>query len=327
MPGRRRIRDAALLAAAAAGLAGTLAALADLAWWLELFAHFRPQYAACLAVAGATLVALGARAVGVAALLLAGLNALPLLHYYHPRPAPAPPGPALRITAANVHYANADQQRLLDYLRRTRPDVVILLEATPAWRDALAGADGIPEHQAYSGDVLVASRKPLAGLRSLPFGGGLAGALIFGAELGGQPITIIGAHANWPLGPRTAARRNAQLAVLAQAARAADTPVLLLGDLNVTAFSPQFARLLQGGGLADCAAGRGFTRSWPVAFPPLGLRIDHCLHGPGLRTASLANGPDIGSDHFPLEVVVRALSGPGSTGEFRAAAAPPTSRR
>ncbi len=273
-------------------------------WWLELFAHFRPQYALALAVSGAALLALGARAVGIAALLLAAVNALPLLHYYHPRPLPSLAGPELRAVLANVWYRNDDHGRLLDWLREARPDVAVLLEVTPEWRAALATLGEVLPYQAHSAGVLVASRRPLVGLRALDFEGDEEGAMVFTTELGSGQVTVIGAHASWPLGPGVSAQRNAQLDTLAALARGAPGPVLLLGDLNLTAFTPRFARLLDRGGLVDCAAGRGFAPSWPARFPPLGLRIDHCLHGPGLRTALLRNGPHIGSDHRPLEVVL-----------------------
>jgi endonuclease/exonuclease/phosphatase (EEP) superfamily protein YafD len=247
---RRCARNAALAVAAAAGLAGTLAVLADLAWWLELFAHFRPQYALALAAAGAVLVALGARAVGIAALLLAAVNALPLLHYYHPRPLPAPAGPELRAVLANVWFRNGDHGRLLEWLRATRPDVAVLLEVTPEWRTALAGLDDVLPYQAHSAGVLVASRRPLAGLRAFDFAGDEEGAMVFMTELGSEQVTVIAAHASWPLGPAvSASQRNAtQLETLAGLARGAPGPVLLLGDLNLTAFTPRFARLLDRGG-------------------------------------------------------------------------------
>jgi endonuclease/exonuclease/phosphatase (EEP) superfamily protein YafD len=327
-PRRRRAVAAALAVAAAAGLAGALAALADLAWWLELFAHFRPQYALALAASGAVLLASGARAAGVAALLLAAVNALPLLHYYHPRPLPAPPGPQLRAVLANVWFRNTEHGRLLAWLRDTRPDVAVLLEVTPQWRASLATLRDVLPYQAHSAGVFVASRRPLGALRAVAFEGGEEGALAFTTELGAERVTVIGAHASWPLGPAVSAQRNAQLETLAALARgSAPGPVLLLGDLNLTAFTPRFARLLDRGGLADCAAGRGFEPSWPARFPPLALRIDHCLHGPGLRPLTLRNGPQIGSDHRPLEVVL-VPAAPGAAGGegFRRASARRTSR-
>lgn len=148
--------------------------------------------------------------------------------------------------------------------------------------------------------------------------------MVFTTGFGGEQVTVIAAHASWPLGPVDSARRNAQLDTLADLARGAPGPVLLLGDLNLTAFTPRFARLLQRGGLTDCAAGRGFEPSWPVLFPPLGIRIDHCLHGPGLRTAALRNGPRFGSDHRPLEVVL--VPAAARRASLRSASALPTSR-
>lgn len=325
--GRARLRNAAIVAAALAGLAGTLGALADAAWWLELFAHFRPQYAAALAVAGLALVFAGARAAGAAALLLAAVNALPLLHYFAPRPPPAPPGPELRAVFANVWFRNEDPAPTVGWLRERQPDVAVLLEVTPRWREALASLDDVLPYRAQSGRMVVASRRPLAGLRSISFGEEDAGAMVFATTLDGRPVTVIGAHATWPLGPTSSALRNAQLDALAGLARAAPGPVLLIADLNLTAFAPRFARLLERSRLADCAAGRGFTPSWPAQFPPLGMRIDHCLHGIGLTPVSVGNGPRTGSDHRPLEVVLRpALAAPGRAEGVRTAATPRTSR-
>ena len=312
---RRLALAASLALAAAAGLAGTLGALAGFAWWLELFAHFRPQYAIVLAASGLALLALGARTPAIATLLLCALNALPLLHYYRPQPAPPPAGVELRAALANVWFRNDDPQPLLAWLRENRPDVAVLLEVPSAWRDAIGTLAGELPHQARAGDVVVASRLPLRDLRLLPFGDG-EGAVAFSVVLGGETVTVIGAHADWPLGPASAARRNAQLEALAGLASGSPAPVLLLGDLNVSAFSPHFARLLAAGGLADCAAGRGFSPSWPVGFPPLALRIDHCLHGPGLAVARLANGPRIGSDHRPLAVTVSRAPRNGDANYF-----------
>ncbi len=326
--GRRRLRNAALATAALAGLAGTLGTLSDLAWWLELFTHFRPQYAALLAAAGIVLAATGAAPAGIAALVLAAANALPLAHYLLPRPPPAPPGPELRVALANVWFRNEDPPPLLDWLRERRPDLVVLLEVTPRWEASLSALDDILPFRARSGRMLVASRQPLAGLRAVGFGDADAGAMVFATALDGRPVTVIGAHATWPLGPGSHARQVAQLEELARIARVAPGPVLLLGDLNLSAFAPRFARLLERGGLADCAAGRGLSFSWPAQFPPLALRIDHCLHGAGLVPVSVGNGPRIGSDHLPLEVVLRpALGTPGRGRGIRTAASPPTSPR
>jgi len=304
---RRRARRVATVVAIAAAVASGLAALGQHAWWLELFAHFRPQYAILLAASGIALLALGAPAGGLAAVALAVVNALPLLHYYAPRPPPQLQGdePELRALLVNVYFRNAGHDRLLDYLRALQPDVAVFLEVTPAWRASLRTLGESLPHQAESGELFVASRWSLIVVRVEPFGGDDAGAMVFTLDVGGRPLTVIGAHASWPLGRALSARRNEQLAQLARLARTAPAPVLLLADMNLTVFTPRFAQLLRDGGLADCSAGRGWQPGWPALFPPLALRIDHCLHGAGIEPRRVATGPFIGSDHYPLEVTLR----------------------
>jgi endonuclease/exonuclease/phosphatase (EEP) superfamily protein YafD len=324
MPDRRRATRMLLALTAAGALAGTFASLAHLAWWLELFSHFRLQYAVMLAACGVALAALRRPGIGLAALALAAVNTLPLVQYFAPSPQPAGPGPELTVVMANVWFRNDDHDRVLHYVTGVAPDVAIFLEATPPWGAALAGLREALPYQAHAGETFVAARKPLSGLRVLPLGDSDSIAVVFAYETGGTPVTVIGAHVNWPLGPGIAASRNRELADLAAIARGAPGPVLLVGDLNVTAFSPAFDALRAGSGLRDCAGGRGLHPTWPAWFPPLWIRIDHCLSGPGLAVTRLASGPWVGSDHFPLEVTVR-LTGAGSG--VIASQALPTSRR
>jgi endonuclease/exonuclease/phosphatase family metal-dependent hydrolase len=77
---------------------------------------------------------------------------------------------------------------------------------------------------------------------------------------------------------------------------------VVLGDLNVTAQSPHFRRLLSAGALRDAGAGRGWQPTWPVGFPLLGIRIDHALVNAAVRVREYGRGPAIGSDHWPLKI-------------------------
>ena len=324
----QRATGALTLVVALAAIGGTFGSLGHLAWWLELFAHFRPQYALCLAIGGACLLALRRPGIGLAALVLGAVNAVPLMHYYYAPPGAAPGDrPGIKALLANVYFRNGHHDPLLEYVRRSQPDVAVFLEVTPEWHEALRGlSDSLP-YQAYAGELFVASRKPLRGLHAVPLSAAGAMAVVFSVDAGAGPVAIIGAHTNWPLGARIADSRNRELSMLADTARATPGPVLLLGDLNTTAFSPVFPALLAQAGLADCAAGRGYHPTWPARFPPLYMQIDHCLAGAGLEVTDFATGPYVGSDHYPLEVTLRlrtaATPGPGLT----ASPAPPTFRR
>lgn len=305
-PDRRRTDVLVLCAVAAGAIAGAFASLGHLAWWLELFTHFRVQYAVWLTGCCIALLWLRRPALALAALALAAVNATPLLYYHASGPPPPPAaGPEFKAVLLNVFYLNGGHERVLSYVRGAGPDAVIFLEVTAGWAKALRSLEDVLPYQALAGEVFVASRRPLAGLRGAPLAAGGADAVVFESEVEGYSLTLVGAHLDWPLGSRVAAARNGQLKALAGLARAVDGPLLVLADLNTTAFSPAFRTFLAEGGLGDCAAGRGLSPTWPARFPPLYLQIDHCLHGPGLEVTRLVTGPFVGSDHYPLEVTVR----------------------
>jgi hypothetical protein len=66
---------------------------------------------------------------------------------------------------------------------------------------------------------------------------------------------------------------------------------ILLGDLNVTPWSPHFRQLLQQTGL-------------PAQVPPLRIPLDHCLVSPAFQVIERRVGPRLGSDHLPLIVTL-----------------------
>ena len=84
------------------------------------------------------------------------------------------------------------------------------------------------------------------------------------------------------------------------AAALADQPVLLMGDLNVTPWSPVFARLLKDGDLRDASGARGLTTTWPANCLWCGVLIDHVLVDPKLAVIGSRVAQDIGSDHRPV---------------------------
>jgi endonuclease/exonuclease/phosphatase (EEP) superfamily protein YafD len=121
--------------------------------------------------------------------------------------------------------------------------------------------------------------------------------------IGGRSLRLFGVHASWPVVPRSGARRNQQLMLLARHAQRVTTmPLLVVGDLNVSPFSPWFARLLADGGLRSATEGFGWQPTWPVFLPPAGIQIDHALVNAAVTVRAFRRGPFIGSDHWPIVV-------------------------
>jgi endonuclease/exonuclease/phosphatase (EEP) superfamily protein YafD len=114
--------------------------------------------------------------------------------------------------------------------------------------------------------------------------------------------TLIGVHAPWPNGSELSENRNQEFRALARFAAERSGNVVVLGDLNCTSWSAHFGELLQTGDLRDGRLGFGLRPTWPVAFWPLAISIDHCLVSRNLSVIRHEVGPDIGSDHYPLVV-------------------------
>lgn len=318
-----RGRAATVLAAVAAltGAAGLAGVGADIAWPFELAAHFRVQYTVVLALCAVGLALLGRHWVAAGCLALAAANATFVAPYLRAPPPGTALGRPLQVLSLNVFRRSDEHARVLEYVRAVRPDVAVFVEATPAWRAALAAlADEWP-HEAYapgagSNGILIRSRHALARVAPVTLGGQAEAGLSAWLAPHGHPVEVLGVHLHWPMSPDSAAMRNRELAGLAAYAAHARVPLVVVGDFNSTRYTPPFARMLRDGRLGDCAAGRGLRGTWPTRFPPGYIPIDHCLHTAGVWVDRFEVGPFVGSDHYPLLATLRVPDSAGLAATF-----------
>ncbi|RMF96811.1 MAG: hypothetical protein D6727_07035 [Gammaproteobacteria bacterium] len=302
----------------AGSTAGTLIALAARWHWVaELFSHYRFHY--LLAQALLLLVFLNTRRPGWLALTL--LLALPNAWYVGPYLLPvfreavagAPRPARAQLLAVNLSFRNHDYQAMLDYLRASRPELMVLSEYTPAWHAALSDALADypyrvlrPRRTPFG--IAVYSRRPLRQPEVLDLGAPGAENLRLRVDLAGQPVELYAVHLYSPASAQRAAWRRTQLRRLAAALRDRPYPRLVVGDLNLTPFSPLFTDLLRDSGLMDARRRAGLHVTWPASPLPLWIPIDHCLADVAAGVVSVRAGPDLGSDHFPLEVSLADVS-------------------
>jgi endonuclease/exonuclease/phosphatase (EEP) superfamily protein YafD len=324
------VESAAVCAAISVLAATSLAATARWSWLGDLAVHFRVQYAAVALVALIGLAWARRWVWAVAAFVALALNvaaARPVLGppLWSATPAravavePAPPE-VLRVAAINVLYSNTHYERVTSFLRTARPDVAVLVEITPAWRAGLAGLAAEFPQQYYSSGfldrrgtqvqrgVLLLSRWPIERVATWKLGAHTEPALIATLTIRGRPLQLIGVHAAWPLGRAIQSERNRQLEALAALARRSPRPLLVVGDLNITPFSPHFQALLSDTGLRSAADVAGWQPTWPTFLPPAGIQIDHALVSAGLAVVAFQRGPGVGSDHRPILVDLTLLN-------------------
>ncbi len=316
----------------AATLAGFLARL----WWVfELATHFRPHLALGLAVL--TVVWLVQRrwwraAIGSA---LALLNALLVLAAIWPTRSPGTPsGTPLRLVSLNVHTDNQNHAAALKFLQNAEADVILVMEVNDTWLEALQPLRArypavVAQPREDNFGIALYSRLPLTNSAILELGSAAVPSLATTLTVGGQPVWLLGTH---PLPPGSAAyarRRNEQLQQIAALVRRQTPPVIVLGDLNCTPWSPDFRELRRASGLKNAAARCGLVGSWPAAFPFGRLPLDHGLVSPAIRVLDKQTGPPVGSDHLPLiiDLIIPAQTGrrsnPAPDRETEASRPPP----
>lgn len=310
-----RHRDRAMRAAAGGLAFATVAGfLGGLAWWLDLFSHFRVHYlmaAAILAVA-----ALGRRrrwtaAVGVALVAANAAAVVPALPGIAAVAADAGGG-TIKVVAFNLNYGNRDYARVADFLRREDADIVFLTEASPGWRALVRDLAGLYPHQLIGTSaggskfgrdgIAVLSKRPwlAAEFRRNP----LRGWPTFVGRFDGGTGTfrLIATHLMYPYTPRGHRTQEREVDFLVEAVNERPDPVLLVGDLNMTPWSNHWRRLVGTTGLRGAS---GLVPTWPSPLAAIGIPIDHALGKGGVRVVKAWTGPALGSDHRPLIAEVR----------------------
>jgi endonuclease/exonuclease/phosphatase (EEP) superfamily protein YafD len=290
---------------AALCLATVLALLAPLGWPFELFVHFRVQYAVAALLLALWFVWRRRRWAVALSLALAAWHSWPGAERLLAAPvSPDCTGPAFTVVTANVEFSNDDHAAFLAWLDAHPADLLVVQEVTAAWAEALTPSTAYPHYELLSREdpygIAVLSRWPLEAVTQVDLAGDGLPSFTGVVRVAGQPVRFLALHTHWPVVPELARARDTSLHVAAGIARSDSTPVVLLGDLNLTPDAPAFRRLLDESGLQDAMQGRGWRPTWLAGFWPLALRIDHVLASPGLCVEQAEVGPDVGSDHRPV---------------------------
>ena len=292
---------AVLLAAAT-----LLGLLGRLHWTLDLLSHFRVQYMQIGLILIGVSIWMRQHKRTAALILLAAFNYAFVLPFYFGSPSPAIKTP-VRAMLLNLNAQNGNTQKVLEAIRDADPDLLLLEEVTPEWADKLTVLNPdyphrIEEPRKGSFGIMLLARYPLEHREVMTFAGSGGPSVLAEAYLPQGTVSIIGTHPVPPLSRSFAERRNLHFAELAEAVLKQPHPVLLIGDLNTSPWSPHFRDLAEASGLRNSMKGFGFQPSWPVGKPFLKIPIDHMLHAPEIIIHNRAVLGDVGSDHYPVVV-------------------------
>lgn len=296
----------AVLAAAGALVGGISPLVARWHFLLELGTHFMALYAIAAAAALVILAALRAwrcAAVALAALLATGAQVAP--YFGASATAAATDGTRLRVMEVNVLTSNRNHDAFLAMVRAEQPDVIAVLEISAVWVEILRELSDLYPHkwvepQEDNFGIGLLSRLPLKNSEVFDFEG--VPAIRADVEVEGRVVHVFAVHTLPPVRSQYASIRNQQLKRLSELVSEVDGPVIVVGDLNATMWSPYFRSLCRDSGLKDVRKGRGIVPSWPTQFAPVMIPIDHGLYSETLEVTGLRRGTAFGSDHLPLIV-------------------------
>jgi endonuclease/exonuclease/phosphatase (EEP) superfamily protein YafD len=290
--------------------------------FFDIFTSFRPQFAIGCLLCFVLCLVLARFRWSIVFLLVALVNLYPLLPYLSGQ---AMTGSGqFKAISFNVYTENTRYPDVESFLLKEDADFVVLLEVNQDWLDGLSKLKAVYPHvvskpREDNFGIALLSKFPLLEPRMLVLSEYPVPVVSAGISFpGNKTIRILGIHTMPPAGEVSFAERNLLLDNAALTLSEVSGPKMLLGDFNITPWSPLFSRLLEKSGLQDPAIGQGMQFTFPIAkddipqflFDIISLRLDYILGSREIDFTSLRTGPVLGSDHLPViaEFSFRELS-------------------
>jgi len=229
----------------------------------------------------------------------------------------------LRVVSWNVDYASTLEPELGAALARWRAEIVLLQGCTDQVATELQQRAGGTREARKFAEFCVLSTLPLVDIRIVSgdnpqhpqWPRPIAAAIKTVAD--GDTVVLLSTHLHSPRNelsaalhgdlrqlPITAARREAQAAILASIVRTRRWPLILAGDFNTPPESMSYKRHFATLTNAFEAVGWGFGYTMRAGLLHR-LRIDHALVTDDLDVVGFATEPHWPTEHVPLIVDIR----------------------
>jgi endonuclease/exonuclease/phosphatase (EEP) superfamily protein YafD len=214
----------------------------------------------------------------------------------------------IRVMVANVLTSNKRYSDFIQYVQQENPAVLVVMEMDEIWQKQLQPLKrmlpyAIEEPSADNFGIALFSKFPLEKAKLQYWGAGAYAvpSITANISVNQKPVSLIATHPLPPLKSDYFMYRNQHMVEMADYVKQLKNPTIVMGDLNMSMWSPYFRQFIKTTGMKSSRQGFGVQPSWPADAPLLQIPIDHCLVS--RDNISLINnriGKDIGSDHYPL---------------------------
>lgn len=291
-------------------------------WFFDVFSNFMPQYmigglflAVPLFVLKRFALALSCFAIAVLSFAEMRLCIDDPLQFF---PLKQETGTSITVVQYNQHVWNNNFDSMRAWLSNNheKVDFIVFQEASQGTSDfAKTVQDLYPyqihEPKSYAFGMIVLSKYPFEQQRKILIKGPVfenffLNVKVLFPELS-DPISIYALHTLPPLGADEFEQRNKGLTEVSHYIREDKANYkILMGDFNLTPFSPFFAKLKKESELQEQSYGIFLNPTWPSAnlLPFLKIPIDHTLYSKTFRIQDKRVGPSFGSDHNMLITIL-----------------------
>jgi endonuclease/exonuclease/phosphatase (EEP) superfamily protein YafD len=220
---------------------------------------------------------------------------------------------ALKVMSFNINVENTQTAAVVQSIRSVNPDVVVVIEVTPPMMASInAELNSILPYNFRSpgGGLGILSKLPLQSPRGEKFAGSDATNLVTTISYQNKAIKMIGTHPLVPIKPDRFVKRNQHLQSIGNYLKNTQESMILLGDFNLTPWSPYYRKLIGTTGLHNTRLGFGILPTWirPAThvkypfwlIPLINIPIDHIFVSQDIKVARTYIGNNGNSDHAPI---------------------------
>lgn len=223
------------------------------------------------------------------------------------------PEQQISLLVANVLTPNHKYHLLLEQIEILKPDLVLTLESNAEWQQALSPIEddypfrvAVPLENLYG--MHLYSRLPLNDTEVKFILSDEIPSIHTAVTLpSGVQVQLYCLHPKppSPTEAKDSTLRDAELLIVGDQIEDIDQSCIVMGDLNDVAWS-RTTRLFQRiSGLLDPRVGRYFMNTFHADYPLLRWSLDHIFHSTDFGLVDMKRLPHIGSDHFPVYVVLQ----------------------
>jgi endonuclease/exonuclease/phosphatase (EEP) superfamily protein YafD len=286
----------------------------------ELLTHFQIQYFWLLIIAGGVgsicwwQGKVDSRIIILLWLFTLVLNLTEILPWYlSKQQIVAERSDVLRVMSFNICGNNTDTLAIVRSIRAVNPDVVMLVEVSPTMMEQITASlksEFPARFRSPGGGLGILSKLPLKSAQGENFVGSDATNLVASIEYHQREIKLIGTHPMVPKGLDLFNYRNQHLQAISNYVKGTQESVILLGDFNLTPWSPYYRQLVQTTGLHNTRMGFGILPTWTRSsscaelpnwlIPILNIPIDHIFVTRDLQVVRTYVGDNGNSDHAPI---------------------------